>query len=170
MLPYWSSRARQPGGTTQVESSLVDEERPAPLTGEQAGPVADLRLDQPDVRAEVGEPRALVCGQRSDRRHRVVQLRRGALDAGERADRDDVDGIVGRAVAVGADVLGDEVGDETLDVDRARRHGDRELVGLTRVAHVRVPAHVHGGAGRAARDPPSSRPRPRRTPPRGPQL
>ena len=77
-------------------------------------------------------------GQRADRRDRVVQLRRGALDAGERADRDDVDGIVGRAVAVGAHVLGDEVCDEALDVDRARRHGDRELVGLARVAHVGV--------------------------------
>ena len=42
---------------------LVDEQRAAPLSVEQAGAVADGGLDQADSRAEVGQPRALLAGR-----------------------------------------------------------------------------------------------------------
>src|SRR6188508_101528 len=65
---------------------LVDEQRAAPLAVQQARPVAGLDLDQADIGAEVGEPRALGGRERADCRDRVVQLRCSALDAGDRAD------------------------------------------------------------------------------------
>src|SRR6476659_5855331 len=73
---------------------LVDEQRATPLSVEQAGPVADLDLDQADVRPEVGEARSLGEGEGADRGDRVVELGRYALDARDRTDRDDVDGIL----------------------------------------------------------------------------
>src|SRR6476619_7388126 len=65
---------------------LVDEQRATPLSVEQAGPVADLDLDQADLRPEVGEARALGEGEGADRGDRVVELGRCALDARDRTD------------------------------------------------------------------------------------
>src|SRR6476619_1086608 len=67
---------------------LVHEQRPAPLSGQQAGAAADRRLDQAVLGAEVRLPRALVRRERAYRRERVVAPRRSALDVGDSSDRD----------------------------------------------------------------------------------
>src|SRR5262245_25344194 len=82
---------------------LVDEQRPGQLDVEQSRAGADGRLDSSMRLAEVRKPGALVEGKRADRGDRVVTPARRALEAADHAERDDVDWIVCRAVAVGPD-------------------------------------------------------------------
>ena len=164
MLPYSSSRARAPRRDDARRVGLVDEQRPRALAAEQSGAVADGRLDRPD-RPRRSRQRATpsTCGERADRGERVVARRRRPLDAGERAHRNDVERIVRGTVAVGADVLGHEVGDEAVDVDGPGGR-DGQLVGLAGVAHVGVArdAHRRVAAPLDRSRPPRSRSRRRR--------
>ena len=146
-----SSRAVHPGGTTHVESSSSTSKRPGALAAEQSGAIADRRLDRACRRAEVGSARALHCRKSTDRGERIVLPGRRPLDAGERPHRHDVERVVGGAVAVGAHVLGDEVLDDAVDVDGARRDEHGQLVCLAGVAHVGVACDAHRRAARASR-------------------
>ena len=156
MFPSESSVARQPGGTTQVESYSSTSSGPSPSAASRAARRADRPATSMRTRARRRSRRGACARPRPAPGSPPSGSYGASPFAAARAVSftvDDVDRRVRRGVPVGAVMLGVEVGRDALDVDEHRTRRQRQLVGLPRVANVGEARMTDRLAGYACRRP-----------------